>query len=124
MGMMTQSLEDYLEAIYMCVVAGRPAQVSDVAHQLNVKMTSVVKAIRELKRLGLVTQEPYAAIELTAKGTRVARSVLGRHTLLRSFLVKLGVSDRNADRDACLVEHILAAETLDKIRDYTEKEGK
>ena len=46
MGMMTQSLEDYLEAIYMCVVAGRPAQVSDVAHQLNVKMPSVVKAIR------------------------------------------------------------------------------
>ena len=124
MGMMTQSLEDYLEAIYMCVVAGRPAQVSDVAHQLNVKMPSVVKAIRELKRLGLVTQEPYAAIELTAKATRVARSVLGRHTLLRSFLVKLGVSDRNADRDACLMEHILSAETLDKIRDYTEKEGK
>ena len=124
MGMMTQSLEDYLEAIYMCVVAGRPAQVSDVAHQLNVKMPSVVKAIRELKRLGLVTQEPYAAIELTAKGTRVARSVLDRHTLLRSFLVKLGVSDRNADRDACLMEHILSAETLDKIRDYTEKEGK
>ena len=98
--------------------------MSDVAHQLNVKMPSVVKAIRELKRLGLVTQEPYAAIELTAKGTRVARSVLGRHTLLRSFLVKLGVSDRNADRDACLMEHILSAETLDKIRDYTEKEGK
>ena len=124
MGGMTQSLEDYLEAIYMCVLEGRPAQVSDVANLLNVTMPSVVKAIRELKKLGLATQEPYSAIELTAKGTRVAKRVLGRHTLIRSFLVKLGVSDRNADRDACLMEHILSAETLDKIRNYTEKEGK
>jgi len=122
---MTQSLEDYLEAIYLCVLEGRPAQVSDVANQLNVKMPSVVKAIRELKKLGLATQKPYAPIELTVKGVRVAKRVLGRHTLLRSFLVKLGVSDRNADRDACLMEHILSAETLDKIRSYTEKkEGK
>lgn len=122
---MTQSLEDYLEAIYTCVLEGRPAQVSDVANQLNVKMPSVVKAIRELKRLGLATQAPYAPIELTGKGIRVAKNVLGRHTLIRSFLVKLGVSARNADRDACLMEHILSAETLDKIRSYTEKkEGK
>ena len=121
MGMMTQSLEDYLEAIYMCVVADRPAQVSDVAHQLNVKMPSVVKAIRELKRLGLVTQEPYAAIELTAKGRRLAKMVLGRHTLLCSFLQKLGVSAKTADVDACRMEHILSAETLDKIRIFTEK---
>jgi len=122
MGAMTQSLEDYLEAIYMCGLEGRSAQVSDVAHQLNVKMPSVVKAIRELKKLGLATQEPYAPIELTMKGVRVAKSILARHTLIRSFLVKLGVSKGNADKDACLMEHILSAETLDKIRNYTEKE--
>ena len=69
----------------------------------------------------LVTQEPYSAIELTAKGVRVARHVLERHTLLRAFLMKLGVTRRNADRDACLMEHILSAETLDKTRAYTEE---
>ena len=124
MATMTQSLEDYIEAIFVLIRDGGSACVRDVARMLGVKMPSVVKAIHELKKLGLATQEPYSSIELTAKGTRVARSVLGRHTLLRSFLVKLGVSDRNADRDACLMEHILSAETLDKIRDYTEKEGK
>ena len=80
----------------------------------------VVKAIHELKKLGLVTQKPYAAIELTVKGARVAKQVLNRHTLLRSFLMKLGVSRRNADKDACLMEHILSAETIDRIRSYTE----
>lgn len=121
---MTQSLEDYLEAIYMLIFEGKPAQVRDVAKLLDVKMPSVVKAIHELKKLELVRQEPYGPIELTEKGERVAKHVLGRHTLLRSFLMKLGVSERNADKDACLMEHILSAETLDKIRIYTEKKTK
>ena len=120
MATMTQSLEDYLEAIYMLIVGDRPAQVRDVARMLAVKMPSVVKALHELKKLGLVTQQPYAAIELTAKGLRVAKLVLGRHTLIRDFLMKLGVSRRNADKDACLMEHILSAETIDRIRIYTE----
>jgi DtxR family Mn-dependent transcriptional regulator len=118
---MTQSLEDYLETIYVLISEDRPAQVRDVAKLLNVKMPSVVKAIHELKKLDLVTQEPYANIELTAKGLRLAKLVLNRHRLLCSFLVKLGVSRRTADKDACLMEHILSAETLDKIRKYTEK---
>ena len=120
MAAMTQSLEDYLEAVYILISEDRPAQVRDVARMLAVKMPSVVKAIHELKRLGLVTQKPYAAIELTVKGSRVARHVLNRHTLLRSFLMKLGVSRKNADKDACLMEHILSAETIDRIRSYTE----
>ena len=122
MATMTQSLEDYLEAIYVRITGGKPAQVRDVARMLSVKMPSVVKAVRELKKLGLVTQEPYSNIELTTKGERVARHVLGRHTLIREFLMKLGVTRRNADRDACLMEHILSAETLDKIRIYTERQ--
>ena len=121
---MSQSLEDYLEAVYMLIAEGKPAQVRDVAKMLSVKMPSVVKAIHELKRLGLVVQEPYANIELTEKGINVAKLVLNRHTLLRSFLVKLGVSGKTADRDACLMEHILSAETLDKIRIFTEKKDK
>lgn len=119
---MTQSLEDYLEAIYIIVKDGRSACVRDVAKHINVKMPSVVKAIHELKKLELVTQEPYGPIELTPKGKRVACSVLNRHTLIRRFLVKLGVSSKTADKDACLMEHILSAETLDKIRTYTQEE--
>ena len=68
-----------------------------------------------------MTQEPYAPIKLTVKGSRVAKQVLGRHTLLRKFLMQLGVSRKHADKDACLMEHILSAETLDRIRAYTEK---
>ena len=120
---MSQSLEDYLEAIYKQISEGKNAQVVDIARMLSVKMPSVVRAMRELKRLGLVVQEPYAYIELTEKGRRVAHQVHSRHKLLSAFLMKLGVSKRIADKDACLMEHILSAETIDAIRTYTE-EGK
>ncbi len=121
MGAMTQSLEDYLETVYLLIDSKGSACVRDVASSLNVKMPSVVKAIHELKSLELVTQEPYSSIELTPKGERLAKIVLGRHNLLYSFLIKLGVSPQTADEDACRMEHILSAETLDKIRTYTER---
>lgn len=119
---MTQSLEDYLEAIYVLKRDAQAACVRDVALLLNVKMPSVVKALRELKKLDLVRQEPYQSIQLTSKGQRVAKLVLNRHTLLRDFLMQLGVSAKMADKDACLMEHILSAETLDKIRIYTKSQ--
>ena len=118
---MTQSLEDYLETIYTLSDEGREAQVRDIARSLGVTMPSVVKAIRELGRLGLVSHEPYAGVALTVKGRRAAKEVLGRHTLIRTFLMKLGVSEAAADRDACLMEHVVSAETIDKIRIFTEK---
>lgn len=121
MGSMTQSLEDYLEAIHRLIELKGSACVSDVAALLDVKMPSVVKAIHELKSLELVTQEPYSSILLTVKGERLAKMVLARHKLLTSFLIKLGVSPDTADMDACRMEHILSAETLDKIRTYTEQ---
>lgn len=121
MAVVTQSLEDYLETIYLLIKDTGSACVRDVAKSMGVKMPSVVKALHELKGLELVTQEPYAPIELTKKGELIAKSVLSRHELLKSFLVSLGVSPKTADEDACRMEHILSVETLEKIRRYIEK---
>lgn len=121
---MTKSLEDYLEEIHVLIQDRGYARVRDVALALNVKMPSVVKAIGELKKLELATQEPYGNIELTEKGRRVAALVLGRHTLLKAFLQKLGVSESIAEKDACLMEHILSAETMERIQDFLGKTGK
>ena len=94
------------------------ARVRDVAASLNVKMPSVVKAIGELKKLELVRQEPYGDIELTEKGARLAAMILARHTVLKAFLLKLGVSEENAEKDACLMEHILSAETMERVQEF------
>jgi len=112
---LSQSLEDYLEMVHMLRLANGIARVKDIAAALTVKMPSVAKAMLELKKLGLVTQEPYSGVELTEEGQRVAASILNRHILLKGFLIRLGVSEAIADKDACSMEHILSAETLSKI---------
>ena len=115
---MTKSLEDYLEKIYMLITDSSRARVRDVAEGLHVTMPSVNKAVSELKKLGLVRQEPYGDLELSSEGVKIAAEILGRHTLLRRFLMKLGVSRDTAEEDACRMEHILSAETYDRIHAF------
>lgn len=119
---LSQSLEDYLEMIHMLRVEGGGARVKDIAEALSVKMPSVAKAVQELKKLGLVTQKPYSGVELTDAGEKLAADVLNRHLLLKSFLMRLGVSEDVADKDACCMEHILSAETLSKIESFVKPE--
>ncbi|MBR3822488.1 MAG: metal-dependent transcriptional regulator [Kiritimatiellae bacterium] len=118
---MTKSLEDYIEVVYVLIHEKNRARVRDIATTLKVKMPSVVKGISELKKLELVTQEPYGDVELTAKGRRIATMILNRHNKIREFLMLLGVSKRIADKDACQMEHILSVETMDRIRDFLRK---
>ncbi len=115
---MTNSLEDYLETIYLLVQVNGHARVRDVALALHVKMPSVIKAVLELKRLGYVMQEPYGAVELTETGTIAASQILGRHTLLKEFLLLLKVAEETAEKDACTMEHFLSAETLARITEF------
>ena len=121
---MTKSLEDYIEVVYVLIHEKNRARVRDIATALKVKMPSVVKGISELKKLELVTQEPYGDVELTAKGRRIATMILNRHNKIREFLMLIGVSKRIADKDACQMEHIISAETLDRIRDFLRKSKK
>jgi len=81
----------------------------------------VIKAVLELKKKGLVVQEPYGAVELTAAGVRAASAILGRHTLLKTFLSLIGVSEENAEKDACSMEHFLSAETLARVTEFVRK---
>ena len=118
---LSQSLEDYLEMVHMLRLANGIARVKDIAAALSVKMPSVAKAILELKKLGLVTQEPYSGVELTEEGRKAAADVLNRHILLKGFLIRLGVSEAIADKDACSMEHILSADTLSTIEDFMKK---
>ena len=118
---MKKSLEDYIEVVYVLIHEKNRARVRDIATMLKVKMPSVVKGISELKKLEMVTQEPYGDVELTAKGRRIATIILNRHNKIREFLMLLGVSKRIADKDACQMEHILSVETMDRIRDFLRK---
>ncbi len=116
---LSQSLEDYLEMVHiLCLENKGCAHVKDIAERLSVKMPSVNKAMNELKKYDLVIQEPYTGISLTANGKKAAARILARHFLLKSLLVKLGVNEKNANEDACKMEHILSQESLDCIDQF------
>ena len=116
---MTKSLEDYVEAIYRLTQEAGFARVVDIAKMLRVKMPSVNNAVKELASLQLVKYEKYREITLTEEGTAVAKKVFENHTVLKNFLLSMGVSEDNAEHDACAMEHILSEETIAAMRAAT-----
>ncbi len=118
---MTKSLEDYVEAIYRLAGENGEARVVDVARMLRVKMPSVNNAVKELARLKLLKYEKYHGLQLTKAGVAVAQSVYECHLTLKNFLLALGVSEENAETDACAMEHVLSAETIECFRTATSR---
>ncbi len=118
---MTKSLEDYLEAIHRQIQETGSARVVDVAKTLGVKMPSVNNAVKELSKLGFIEYEPYQHIKMNDAGIRRAAMIFKRHTLLKNFLISIGVSEKNAETDACAMEHILSNETVERFQEMTEK---
>ena len=105
---LSASLEDYLEAIYNIIKEKKVARVKDIAEELGVTMPAVTGALRHLKSLDFVSYTPYEYIELTDKGTELAKKILYRHVKIREFLMKiLDIPAEQASQNACRVEHVI-----------------
>jgi Mn-dependent DtxR family transcriptional regulator len=105
---LSESQEDYLEAIYDLLRSGDMATVSEIAKRLGVAKPSVVKALKRLRELKLIAQKPYADINLTLAGREKAELIRLRHNTLVYFLTDfLGVDKEMAEADACALEHHL-----------------
>jgi DtxR family Mn-dependent transcriptional regulator len=103
---LSESLEDYLEAIFHIVAAKQAARASDISDRLGVKRSSVTGALRALAERGLVNYAPYDIITLTEAGRAEAMDVVHRHGVLRDFFVEvLGMDEALADEAACGMEH-------------------
>ncbi len=114
---MTQSLEDYLEAVGNLAQNGAIPRVKDIAKTLGLSKPSVHIALHLLEDHGMIIHEPYKDIIITEKGKVKYSEIKAKHDMLSSFLQKIvGVSSEIAEKDACQMEHILSEETLEKIR--------
>lgn len=119
---MTQSLEDYLETIYLIIQTNKVARVKEISERMNVKKPSAINAIKELGKRGLLHHEKYGYIELTDEGIKAAEIIFEKHKMIKKFLIDvLGVSEEVAENDACQMEHILTKETLDSIEKFMTK---
>lgn len=125
---LSMSSEDYLESIYRLSSDSADEDDGiksvDVAEQLDVSKASVNKAISTLREAGMVEQTRYGRIRLTEEGRRYGAHVWRSHRALRSFLKNdLGVMPEVADREACLMEHYLSDDTVNRLIDYLEGQG-
>ena len=113
---LTPSAEDYMKAIYATTLENRVVRIKDIAKRLQVKMPSVVNAIKSLSRKNFLVHESYGYIELTPLGLEVGKEIYERHLVLYRFLKDVLQIDENiASQDACAIEHYLNPETMDRI---------
>lgn len=116
MDKLSQSLEDYLEAILMISREKRIVRVKDLAQQLKVKTASVIGALKKLSEKGLVEHEHYGYVALTPDGESTASCIKAKHDVLFYFLKDiLNVEEKTAEQDACRIEHYVSEETMEGI---------
>ncbi|HIR99476.1 MAG TPA: metal-dependent transcriptional regulator [Candidatus Coproplasma avistercoris] len=115
-----RSSEDYLETILLLSARQSDVHRIDVARAAGVSQPAVQKAVKLLIENGYVTTDGMH-IRLTDSGKKYASEVYERHCTIRAFLAKLGVSEGNADSDACEMEHVISAETYEMMKRFIEK---
>jgi len=113
---LSHTLEDYMEAIYLIIRQKKVARVKEIAEFLNVKTPSVVDAITKLRDMDLIEHEKYGYLNLTDKGKKRAELIYYKHKQIYKFLNQfLGMDDVLSEKDACGIEHHMCTQTLEKI---------
>lgn len=113
---LSDSLEDYLEAIYMLSRNKDYARVKDIAKARGVRTGSVIAALRRLRDSGLIDYQQREYVSLTKEGEMAALRVYARHQMLSRFFQEvLRIPKEIAEQDACAMEHGLSDEGLDRL---------
>ena len=113
---LTDSMEDYLEAISTLRQKKKYVRVKDIAKEMKVRMPSVTGALKALAEKDLVRHEKYEYVELTDQGLIIADEIKRRHSLIARFLAEvLKVDPKIAEKDACGIEHSVSPVTVERL---------
>lgn len=113
-----ESAENYLETILILKEKIGSVRSIDIVNELEYSKPSVSRAMKLLREGGYINVDSNGYINLTDLGTRIAEGMFERHTLISEMLVSLGVSKETALSDACRIEHVISAETFNRLKEY------
>jgi Mn-dependent DtxR family transcriptional regulator len=111
-----ESAEDYLERILILQEEKGEVRSIDIAHDMGYSKPSISVAMKKLKEAGLIDIDEHGFITLTKEGHIIADRVYERHTVLKKVLINIGVDPKQAEKDACKVEHVISEETFEAIK--------
>ncbi|MCL2383154.1 MAG: metal-dependent transcriptional regulator [Oscillospiraceae bacterium] len=119
---MTNSLVEYLKAIYIISNEQAAVRVTDIANLLGYSKPSVNRALNNLKNEGLIEYSPYSNIVLTEEGKVSAGHIMKRHGTLKLFLTEvLEVDDETAETEAKSMKYAVSEHTISKLEQYINK---
>lgn len=108
-GMSSESVQEYLQAIYNINETGKPARTTELAEKMGVSPPSVTEMLIRLSEEGLLEYEPYKGATLTGKGTALAQKTVRKHRLLERLLNDvLHTKPERVHEEACKLEHALS----------------
>ena len=115
-----ESAEDYLESILALQEQLGEGQVRsiDIVNRLGYSKPSVSIAMKKLRENGYINMAGDGGITLNESGMEIAAKIYGRHKTITKMFIMLGVSPKQAEEDACKVEHDLSNETYCKILEF------
>jgi len=117
-----ESMEMYLETIFLIEKNHGHAHNVDVAKELGVSKASVSKAMKTLKAKGYVSNETYGTITLTDEGRKISERIFRNHKLISLFLEhSLELQTEEASENACKIEHVLSENMVKAIQKYLTK---
>lgn len=116
-----QSKEDYLEQIYVLKQSQVSVRSVDIAHEMGYSKASVSIAMKKLREEGYITFDENNLINLTEKGTAIAKKTYEKHLTVAKALMLLGVEENIAFEDACKIEHDLSDVSFQAIKDHINK---
>lgn len=111
-----ESGEMYLETIYILSQKNSAVRSIDVGEYMGFSKPSVSRAVGILKKNGYLETDGDGYLNLTESGLATAKKIYERHTALSDFLIKLGVDEKTAVRDACKMEHDISDETFEALK--------
>ena len=113
-----ESAENYLETILILRERNGYVRSIDIAAELEFSKPSVSVAMKNLRENGCIEVDELGHITLTAAGEEIAQRIYERHTFLSTWLTALGVDPKVAAEDACRIEHVISAETFERLKEH------
>lgn len=123
----SDTVEDYLKAVYQLTAEGGRAGTGEIASQLGVAPASVTDMVQRLGEEDppLVDYRKHGGVALTEHGERIALKILRHHRLLELFLHEiLGYSWDKVHEEAETLEHVISEYFEDRVAEVLGDPGR